>query len=434
VSPRIILIELSKKSIMCQNKPVEKLNYTKLNLPDNPGVYLFKEGSKVLYIGRATSLRDRVRSYFANDLIATRGPLLVDMVTKANKVDFQHTDSVLEAIILEAKLIKQYQPWYNTKEKDNRSFNFIVITNEDFPRVLLVRERELETGVDYKIKIKFGPFTQGTALKEGLKILRKIFPYRSECKLNQKSPCFNFQIGLCPGTCVGMVSKVEYNKTIKNLVKFFSGEKDKLVRDLEKEMNALAKTQEFEKASKIKKTIFALKHIQDVGLIKDSNEGEKASNKGKIGLKTGFRMEAYDVAHLSGEANVGVMVVFENGELTPAEYRKFIIKQSRQDDLRALQEIVSRRLEHTAWTMPDLLVADGDKRQLVVIKKALAEKKVKAEVVAVTKNDKHKAVVIVGNPEIIAKYKSQILKLNAEAHRFAIKYHREKMRKNLIIK
>ena len=144
---------------------VKSQDLIKYHLPDSPGVYMFKLGAQILYIGKATSLRNRLRSYFDNNLINTRGSFIVDMVFRANKVDFVKTDSVLEALILEANLIKKYQPKYNTKEKDDKSFNYVVITSEDFPRVLVVRGREIEKNLSYKIKTKFGPFTDGASLK-----------------------------------------------------------------------------------------------------------------------------------------------------------------------------------------------------------------------------------------------------------------------------
>src|SRR5574343_494246 len=137
----------------------------KLNLPDKPGVYFFIGNSKseILYIGKATSLRDRTRSYFAKDLIATRGPMILDMVTTAFTVKYQETDSVLEALILEANLIKKYQPKYNTKEKDNKSFNYVCITEDEIPRVAILRGRNLDKT---KYKKVFGPFPNGNQLKE----------------------------------------------------------------------------------------------------------------------------------------------------------------------------------------------------------------------------------------------------------------------------
>ena len=155
----------------------------KYDLPDEPGIYLFRKGRKVLYVGKATSLRDRVRSYFAGDLSETRGARIVGMVGMATSLTWQKTDSVLEALILEASEIKRRQPPYNVDEKDNKSFNYVVITKEDFPRVLVVRGRELFQKWDQKtIKNLFGPFPGGFALQEGIKIVRRIFPFRdSKC-------------------------------------------------------------------------------------------------------------------------------------------------------------------------------------------------------------------------------------------------------------
>ena len=179
-------------------------------LPDSPGVYLFKRGKNILYIGKATSLKDRVRSYFSKDIAETRGPLIVKMLSEFQTIDHIKTDSVLEALILEAHLIKKYQPEANVAQKDNKSFNFVVITKEDFPRVLTVRSRELLINNPYDIAHSFGPFPNGGQLKEALKLVRKLFPYRDKCtpaselKPNQKpKPCFNRQIGLCPGVCSG---------------------------------------------------------------------------------------------------------------------------------------------------------------------------------------------------------------------------------------
>jgi excinuclease ABC subunit C len=397
----------------------------KLNLPDLPGVYFFKNGSDTLYIGKATSLRDRVRSYFANDLIATRGPLLVDMVTKADKIDFEVTDSVLEALILEATLIKKHSPYYNTKEKDDKSFNWVVITKEDFPRVLTIRGRELEKGLDFPISEKFGPFTQGNSLKEALKIIRKIFPFRSECDLNLDRPCFNYQIGLCPGTCAGLISKADYNKIIHHLKQFLSGKKKTLVKELNSEMKNLAKEHKFEEADMVKRTLFALQHIQDVALIKENVDSPVVVNN--------FRIEAYDVAHHAGAAEIGVMVVNESGELTPQKYRLFNIKGSQRDDLAALKELFTRRLNHSEWTFPDLIVVDGDKRQIKVVTQILVDKNLDIPVVSVVKNEKHQPKAIIGGATVTKKYSKQILKINGEAHRFAIQAHRRQLRKKSLL-
>ncbi len=406
---------------------MNNVQFKKIKLPDSPGVYLFKYRGQILYIGKATSLKERVRSYFANDLLATRSPLIADMVFKANKIDFIKTDSVLEALILEAELIKKHQPKYNTKEKDDKSYNYVIITKEEFPRVLIERGRNLAFN-NLKTKATFGPFTNGSQLKDALKIVRKIFPFRDRCNLNQSKPCFNYQIGLCPGTCTGLISKSEYGKTINNIKLFFEGKKKNILKNLEKEMKALAKNHEFEKADKVKKMIFALNHIQDIALIKndkieDFGFGNKVTNDV-------FRIEAYDVAHISGTSTVGVMAVVENGLANKSEYRKFKVNNSVQNDIAGLGEILKRRLNHTEWKFPNLIVVDGGIAQKNIAEKIVKESGLSIDVVAVTKDERHRPKAIQGREDLIKKYKGDIILANSEAHRFAVSYHKNLRNKN----
>jgi excinuclease UvrABC nuclease subunit len=391
-------------------------------LPDTPGVYFFLRQAQdksnrreILYIGKATSLRDRVRSYFAEGLIDTRGPLLVKMLAEANTLDFKETESVLEALILEANLIKKHQPIYNTKEKDNKSFNFVVITREDFPRVLVVRGRELEINWEPEdIKYSFGPYPSGRELREALKIIRKIFPFSDKCRQDSKKPCFDFQIGACPGVCSGFISKKDYSRLIQNIRLFFEGKKKELLKKLEREMKDYAKKQEFEKADDVKRTIFALKHIKDVSLIKRE---EKISE---------IRVEAYDIAHISETNRVGVMTVVEDGIPKKSDYRKFKIKNAKSGDVAALREVLERRLAHDEWPLPKIIVMDGGVSQFNIADKVLAEHGYVIPIVSVVKNERHQPREILGDKELRRKYELEIILANAEAHRFAIKYHREK--------
>ena len=393
-----------------------------VKLPDAPGVYFFLGPKKqILYIGKATSLRDRVKSYFSKDLIMTRGGLVQQMVQEAVNVDFQVTDSVLEALILESNLIKKYQPHANTKEKDDKSFNHVIVTREKFPQVLLVRGKNVGKEIHQQfIKYDFGPYPQGGQLKEALKIVRKIFPFRdARCKPGQGRPCFNRQIGLCPGVCTGEISEKEYARTINHIRLFFEGKKKSLIKTLEKEMASLAKKQEFEKAGKIKKTLFALSHIQDVSLIKADYK-----NAEYVGEKP-FRIEAYDIAHLSGKDMTGAMVVIEDGEINKSEYRKFKIKTvDGANDAAALREVLQRRFSHVEWATPDVIVVDGNE-----VQKKTAEEIVEGiagvSVVAVVKNAQHKPQAIIGKPEIVDRYQKEILLANNEAHRFVIAYHKK---------
>lgn len=392
-----------------------------LNLPDKPGVYFFKRGTDILYIGKATSLKDRVRSYFSADLDLARGPAIVQMVELADNLSFIETDSVLEALILEAEQIKKHRPKYNVQEKDDKSFNFVVITKEDYPRVLLVRGKELRDNENLaaQVKYQFGPFPQGGELKEALKIVRKIFPYRDKCLPNVGKPCFNAQIGLCPEVCAGLVSKTVYQQTINNIHLLFSGKKTTVLKNLEQEMKALAQQQKFEEAGVVKKKLFALTHIQDVALLKYHYAGEVLNQ---------FRIEAYDIAHLAGKDTVGVMTVVVDGEADKSSYRRFTIKGAGKEvanDIANLKEVLTRRFSHQEWPWPDLIVLDGSKAQLNAGRSILSALALNIPLVSVVKDDHHRPKEILGRSQLVQSREREILLANSEAHRFAIHFHRQ---------
>lgn len=408
--------------------------------PAAPGVYQFKHDKKILYVGKATNLKDRVRSYFNKDIVSTRSPLVSKMLSQFDDIEVIKTDSVLEALVLEAHLIKKYQPEANIKEKDNKSFNFVVITKEDFPRVLIVRGRDLlnlskgypwinlpkgknpRVTLGFEVMYSFGPFPNGSQLKEAVKIIRKMFPFRDKCEPNSGKPCFNRQIGLCPGVCSGEITKEQYDEQIKNIILFFEGNKKKLIKNLEKQMKAFAKIKEFEKAEKVKRTIFTLNHIQDISLIK---EDIKVSGDS---INT-FRIESYDIAHMSGQNVVGVMTVVEDGEVKKSDYRKFKIKDNPGvNDTKALSEVLSRRLAHIEWRLPDLIVVDGGIAQKRIMEKVLNNNKVNIPVVSVVKDERHKPKEILGDKKWL-KHEREILLSNSEAHRYGIAFHKQLRRK-----
>lgn len=400
----------------------------KIKLPDSPGVYFFKKGKDILYIGKATSLVDRVKSYFSSDLIKTRGMLLVDMIAKADTVTFQETGSVLEALLLETELIKQYQPHYNSKEKDDKSYWYVAVTKEVYPTILMVRGRNLERQDQTHYSHMFGPFVSGQQLRDALKIIRKIFPYKDEkCIPNSGKMCFNASIGLCPGVCVGKISEKAYAQEVKKIVMFLGGNVAGIVKILEKEIDVYVKKLEFEKAGEMQKKIYALHHIRDVSLIK--KERDLSENN----VEKNTRIEAYDIAHMQGEHMVGVMVVMEDGEFCKDQYKKFIIKTvKKSNDPAALHEVLTRRLTHTEWRIPSLIVTDGNEVQKKVAHNALehaAQKHI--AVVSVVKDDRHKAKEMLGVlPQGITS--EDVYKIHAEAHRFAIAYFRKKQRKNAL--
>lgn len=428
---------------------VEKLK-KKNTLPEVPGVYFFLDAKKkLLYIGKAASLRDRVKSYFSRDIVETRGPKIKLMLELVSFVAYKTTDSVLEALILETNLIKQHQPLYNTDAKDDKSFNYVVITKEKFPRVLVMRGRDIfEKHLASSIKhlasqAIFGPFTSGGMLREVMKIVRKIFPFRDKClpaepafsaekagalskKTKTPKACFHAQIGLCPGVCMGAISARDYQKIINHIKMFFEGRKNQLIKKLEREMKMSAKRLEFEKANEIKKTLFALKHIQDVALIKHESKS--------MNHKTGsVKIEAYDVAHLGGDSSVGAMVAMQDGKPMKENYKKFILRGKHGgNDLTALQEILERRLKHLEWTLPNIVVVDGADLQVSAAKQTLLAFRLAIPIVGVVKNTKHKPERFIGEQTIVKRFQKDILLANSEAHRFAITFHRRRRRKEFL--
>jgi excinuclease ABC subunit C len=397
---------------------MKKQDLSILGLPDSPGVYFFRdETGAILYIGKATSLKDRVRSYFNPDLMKTRGLRLVSMVTIATTVTYQETGSVLEALLLESRLIKEHTPPYNTKEKDDKSFTCVVITKESFPRVLTMRIRDFEKKFTPKDTLAvYGPFASLTQLRAAMKIIRKMFPYRDRCEVGQGKPCFYAQIQLCPGVCSGVISEGEYKRHIDAIRKFFDGKKTEIKKSLEKDMKGYAKKELFEKAAMARNTIFALDHIKDISLIQ---EEEIVSFK-----NTSFRIEAYDVAHISGTSRVGVMVVLEGKEKAKNEYRKFKLEEQVNDDYEGLRQILLRRFSHKEWQYPDLIVFDGGVAHKQTGERILASLGLLIPCVSVVKDERHKPKDILGDKVHVDNHTKEILIANAEAHRFAIGYHK----------
>lgn len=419
---------------------MQRSDLKKLDLPDVPGVYLFKQGRKVLYIGKATSLRDRVRSYFDDDLIATRGPRVVDMVTKADRIAHEATPTVLEALVREAALIKKYHPRANVEGKDDKTFLYAVITKEDIPRVLAVRGKE----IDFKnramhpqgdtsrrgvtLRAIYGPFPSGTQLHEGLRLIRRVFPFFDTPKpvgamsKQQKAQIeFNKQIQQYPRD----FDEKEYRRTIRKVMLFLSGRGKELRVALEKEMKQAAQEERFEDAAEARRELFALDHIQDVSLIKDENRHPK---DGPIGPRWGYRIEAYDTAHLSGTNAIGVMTVVEDGTPVKKEYRTFNIRGvKKNDDIASLKEVLSRRLNHPEWPFPQAIVVDGGKTQKKAAEKVLSESlKLSLSdipVVAVVKDERHRPREVIG-ARVAGVSEADAVLANAEAHRFSLSRHR----------
>ena len=413
---------------------MKKLSQKIKEFPRTPGVYKFlDEDGIVLYMGKATSLRDRVRQYFSGQ--DTRGERIERLVEESFDIEIIETDSVLEALLFEAELIKQYQPKYNIEGRDDKSFSYFVITHEKFPRVLIMHKTDFDkekfqTSIYKRGKI-FGPYTSRDQMQIALKIIRKIFPFHNRSEKSEKG-CLSYQIGLCPGPYDGAITPTEYKRNMRNISLFLSGRKKKLLKDLNREMKQYAKEEKFEKAEIVKKQIFALEHINDIALIKKS-EGKA------LGETNNLRVEAYDISHISGEYMVASMVVFVGGMPDKSQYRKFKVKAIDDiDDVGAMREVLARRLNHLEdWGVPDLIILDGGKGHINMADDLWQKLDIQIPVVAVAKGPTRKKVDIYKS-ELIDVYgklledKILIENLREEAHRFAITYHKQLRDKNLI--
>ena len=403
------------------NKIIKKAK----KFPNSPGIYWFSKNGKRIYVGKAASLKKRISSYFRS-----RDSRINMMVNKADNISFKKTNSVLEAVILEANSIKKYLPKYNIKEKDDRSFVYLVISRGEFPKIFIARGREVEKYIyphmiprgqlcGYSI---FGPYQSYRTLKIALNLVRKIFPF-GICKPNQGKPCFDYQIGLCPGICIGAISKKDYQKNIKNLILFFKGEHKRLIKKLKKENP---------------EKIFALNHVNDIALINNSKFASlrEISRRGRNFAQ---RIEGYDISHFGGEKPVGAMIVFSNSKADNSQYRLFKIKSVKNnfDDLAMLEEILQRRFYHKEWPMPDVILIDGGKNQIARVKKVLSELNIFVPIVGIAKTLGHSGRAYSDDKLFFANTKPSIKKLlisskiilqqiRNEAHRFAISFQRRR--------
>ncbi|MEW6617610.1 MAG: GIY-YIG nuclease family protein [Patescibacteria group bacterium] len=381
---------------------------------------------EILYIGKAVHLKRRVSSYFTHP----HDTRIQRMVSEIAKIETKETDSALEALILESALIKKHQPPFNVQEKDDKSFLYVAITADEFPRILLIRGKDMHHSRE-NYYYTAGPFVSASSVREALRIIRKIFPWNDHLpsEIEKKKACFNYQIQLCPGVCVGDISKNEYKKTIKNIVLFFEGKKEKIVKNLEKEMNVTSKKMEFEKAEKIKRQLFALKHINDTALFSKENFEFQISNF-KLKQK---RIEGYDISNISGTNSVGVMVVFEGDKPEKNEYRKFHIKTIEgSNDTGMLKEVIERRFRNN-WKHPDLILVDGGLGQVNAIEDALKKINLRIPVIGMAKGVERKRTDIIGKKPLWVLHE-MLVRVRDEAHRFAIAFHRKKRRAGFLKK
>ena len=419
----------------------------KTKIPHKPGVYQFKDKSgKIIYVGKAIDLYHRVASYFSKSF---HDPKTAVLVSEIASVETIIVESELEALILEANLIKQYLPRFNVRLTDDKDYLYIKITKEEYPKILTARKQDLKGSLKY-----FGPFPSSTTVKNTLKLLRRVFPwcpgkgYRQRVAGNR--PCFYYHLKLCPGACVGEISKEDYRKIINRFSKFMEGKVSLLMDELIIEMKQASEKQNFEEAAKIKRTIDGIGYLTQTNRvevylenpnfledqrIKALEELQQALNLTKIPE----RIEGYDISNIQGHEATGSMVVMTSGEIDKSQYRKFKIHiTGKPNDYAMHQETIRRRMKHSEWKTPDMLLIDGGKGQVSAV----------FDTVQKTGPEEFKAVPIFGiakrmewlytpdGQEIKLPRSNKGLqllqRLRDESHRFAIAYHR-KLRGKMVL-
>lgn len=429
-------------------------------LPHTPGVYLFYDkAGDLLYVGKSGSLKSRVQSYFRADF-AVNNAAKQAMVPRVHTITHRITDSEVEALILEAALIKKLKPRFNRLMADDKSYRWVAVTKEPFPKIFITHEpRPRQTSRPKKAgktrpsgpkralfpareRVAYlGPFTEALALKQALKALRRIFPFCT-CPRPHARPCLNSQLGLCPGYCCLKDAKptaaqeATYKNNIIYIQKVLRGQKRTLVKQLKGEMAAAAKAREYEKAARLRDTINALatfmahRRVLRVGSARGVLAPKKLRSRllpfDPLALE---RVECYDISNIQGRFATASMVVFSLGEPAKNAYRKFRIRRKdTPDDFAMLAETMERRLNHPEWPLPRLFLIDGGIGQRSAVTAVLKRQRLSIPVFALAKREE---LLYTGNTQapvplakLPAPWASFFMRIRDEAHRFAITYHR----------
>lgn len=444
----------------------------KLKIPQKPGCYqYFNRTGKIIYIGKAANLKSRVLSYWQKS--AEHSPAKWVMMKRIERIEWIETDSEIEALLLEANLVKKYQPEFNVLLRDDKRFCYIKVSLEDeIPGVFITRK--LDRAGKY-----FGPFVSAIAVRETVKAIRKIWPYCTERTVKAK-PCFYAQIGRCLGVCGGLVNRKEYmEKVIKPIILFLEGEKQliinnyelrikKLEKEIKKEKNP-GKIEEFaQDFGRLKFQLGNMKnvlaHTNILGLV-DKYAADVVELAKLLGLpRVPRRIEGYDVSNMFGKEAVGSMVVFTDGEPDKNEYRKFKIRigssyaEASEDkqgqltnqaiekrgDVQMLKEVMERRFGND-WPLPDLIIIDGGKGQANIVAAVLKKQKLEIPVIAISKGNGLRSAMAPDKLFFPGEKKPLQLSLASpamhlikrvrdEAHRFAISYHRHLRSKRVYMK
>lgn len=414
---------------------------TKLKtLPASPGVYFHKgTNGEVIYVGKAAVLKNRVRQYFHKSPKDAKTEALVREIADT---DWIVVDTEMDALFLESEMIKRYKPKWNILLRDDKTVSYVRIDMKSkVPYVSFTRTPQ-DDGATY-----IGPFYGKTTVERALRILRKVFPYYDRTYDGKKT--LNTDLGLTPGLEVGRMTAQDYKKNLRKLRLYLEGGRHKLIKELEKQMQAAAAQENFEEAMQLRQQLFGLRELQKKIVFSDKEFLDISSDQALVDLQMLLhldhpprRIEGYDISHQSGTNVVGSMVVFTNGASDRSEYRKFKLRHQKNDDTANLREVIERRLKHSEWEFPELVILDGGANQVNAVKELLREKHI--SVIGRDKSGDHtrNAAVKIIIPEgddlklVMLAPDSHIAKLIAriddEAHRFAITYHTLLKRKSML--
>lgn len=416
---------------MNQDRLKNKIN----KFPKASGIYFMKNAAgKIIYVGKANNLRSRVRSYFHGVLDAKTQSLMREV----RSIAFRRTDSDLDALLLEARLVRELKPKYNIQLTDDKSFPLLAVTREDFPHVSVTRERG-KNNVTY-----YGPFISSTDLKNAFRTLQRIFRFRvCKHKIGRGQSCLLAHINLCLAPCLGKISQPAYQETIVSLEDFLKGNKTSLHKRLNRLMNQASRQLDYEAAGFYRDQIKALDNISETGklgpfyeeaFLVETPRKKLQLLKETLGLTTEpIHIEGVDISDIKGTQAVGSVVVFIDGEPANNLYRRFKIRQTAEgmaDDYSRIREIVRRRFYGLAKEniKVDLLLIDGGKGHVNAAAGVLSGLGMTAPVIVGLAKGKKRESVYLMKQGVISKIRmSHKLRLLAyvrdEAHRFAQKYH-----------
>lgn len=346
----------------------ERIKEKLSQLPTGPGVYFHKNAAgEIIYIGKAANLRNRVRQYFQNNRPAD--PKTSVLVGEIADIEWQQLDSEVDALFLEAELIRRYKPRFNILLRDDKSQLYVRVDyKSDYPTVSFVR-RPLDDGARY-----FGPYINGFAIKKALRYLRRAFPYAMARPINQKRASLHYHLGLDPGLEEGRTSLEQYRTNLRKLMQYLSGQRVALTRQIEREMKQAARGKDFETAAAKRNQLFSLQALSRQILFSDRELADIERDHALSGLAKLLglpaaprRVEGFDISHQQGTDTVASMVVFVNGVPEKTAYRKFKMRLPGNDDFAHMREVVRRRLREenrSKWGTADLMLIDGGKGQL----------------------------------------------------------------------